>query len=333
MKNSSLYTFRRWWDRYGTSIVLISLALGSAWFVRQTQAAVILELYQVLARPFAPDPAVRQQLTNARIQELEARLAETERQNQAFQELMGAVKKGDRKPIFAPVVGRSAHHWWQQLILGRGSQSGLKEGDMVSAPGGLLGRITNVTPHSSQVLLLTDTNSRVGVTIGRTRSMGILRGQSKDRAVMEFFDKVPNVKEGDLVLTSSLSQLFPGGTPVGRVESLNLQASPAPEAVVVLSAPLGSIEWAMVYPKKESSGEKYPGMEASNEPDVEDEKKQEAAESTPAKAKPPESSASEPSASESNPSNEASPADSPEPEASQPSEPQESEPRENVDPQ
>jgi rod shape-determining protein MreC len=78
--------------------------------------------------------------------------------------------------------------------------------------------------------------------------MGYIRGQSTNRAVMEFFDKVPDVRRGDVVATSSLSQLFPAGLPVGRVESVDLNKSPAPEAVIELSAPVSFLEWAIIYP-------------------------------------------------------------------------------------
>jgi rod shape-determining protein MreC len=51
------------------------------------------------------------------------------------------------------------------------------------------------------------------------------------------------------VTTSSVSQLFPSGLPVGRIESLNLEKNPAPEAVIEITAPMSRLEWLMVYPK------------------------------------------------------------------------------------
>ena len=65
---------------------------------------------------------------------------------------------------------------------------------------------------------------------------------------MEFFENVPNVKPGDVVSTSSYSQLFPPGLPVGKVVSVDMNKTPAPEAVVEFSAPMNSLEWAVVYP-------------------------------------------------------------------------------------
>jgi rod shape-determining protein MreC len=243
-----MYTLRRWWDRFGLQMLLVGLTLGTAWVVRETQGAAVVELYQGLTRPFQVSPTPEEQIANARVLELQQRLVELESQNQKLQDLLGYTATKTQKGIVAPVIGRSADHWWQQVTLGRGVKDGLKVGDVVAGPGGLVGRITNTTSNTSRVLLISDPSSRVGVVVSRSRYTGFMRGQSGNRAVMEFFDKVPDVRRGDVVSTSSFSQLFPAGMPVGRVESVNLSKSPAPEAVIELSAPTSYLEWVIVYP-------------------------------------------------------------------------------------
>jgi len=245
-----MFTLRRWWDRHRVQTILASLALGCALLIRQTHAGFIFELYGLLARPFQGSPTQKTVLENAQLQELQQRLTEMESQNQRLRELLGYVSETQKSGIPAPVVGRSADHWWQQVILGRGSSQGVQVGYVVMAPGGVVGRITSVTPNTSRVILLSDPSSRVGVTISRSRFMGYIRGQSTNRAVMKFFDKVPDVRRGDVVATSKLSQLFPEGMPVGRVESVDLNKSPAPEAVIELSAPVSYLEWAVIYPHR-----------------------------------------------------------------------------------
>lgn len=243
-----MYTLRRWWDRHAVRIGLVSLALTSAWIIRQTQGAAISEVYRLIARPFQPSPVEENILENARTQELQQRLIELESQNQRLKELLDYAASQPDGSITAPIIGRSADHWWQQIILGRGSRDGVEVGYIVSATGGIVGRVVQVTPSTSRVLLISDPTSQIGVTVSRSRHMGYMRGQSEDRAVMEFFDKVPDVRAGDVVSTSSFSQLFPAGLPVGRVESVNLSKSPAPEAVIELSAPISHLEWVVVSP-------------------------------------------------------------------------------------
>ncbi|HEY9296133.1 MAG TPA: rod shape-determining protein MreC, partial [Phormidium sp.] len=203
--------------------------------------------------PFQSDPSKQEILINAKTLEMEAKLQQIEIENQKLRELLGYLSKNKQQAIAAPIVGRSAGHWWQQITLGRGSKDGIKENFIVTAPGGLVGRITNVTDNTSRVLLISDPSSRVGVIINRSRFMGIMRGKSGNKAVMEFFERVPDVRRGDMVTTSSASKLFPSGLAVGRVESVNLSKSPAPEAVIILSAPTSVLEWVAVYPAEEDS--------------------------------------------------------------------------------
>ncbi|MGP1382492.1 MAG: rod shape-determining protein MreC [Thainema sp.] len=241
-----MYTLQRWWDRNGIKLGLACLAIGTAWLIRQTQGAAIYEMYQTITRPFQTLPNSEETLENAQILELQQRLIELESQNQELRELINEAKAQTGEDVVAPVIGRSADHWWHQLALGRGSQDGIEVGDVVIAPGGLVGRIVDVTSNTSRVLLISDPSSRVGITVSRSRSMGYMRGQSADRAVVEFFEKVPDVRRGDVVSTSSLSQLYPSSVPIGRIESVNLNKSPAPEAVITLTAPISSLEWVIV---------------------------------------------------------------------------------------
>lgn len=244
-----MYIIRHWWDKYVWQILLISLALGVAWTLRETQGAAIFEAYQIITRPFQSPSTSAERLNDARMLELQAQIVELKSQNQKLQELLNYTKsQGKQQGIVAPVVGRSADHWWQQITLGRGSEAGIQVGFTVTAPGGLVGRIISVTPNTSRVLLISDRTSQLGVTISRSRSMGTLQGQSSSHAVIRFFNKVPTVRRGDIVATSPYSQMFPSGLPVGKVESVNIDKSPAPEATIALAAPLPNLEWVVVYP-------------------------------------------------------------------------------------
>lgn len=244
-----MFTLRRWWEQHGSKILIVVITLITVWGLRQTQGAFILELYQMIANPLkAPSPQ-EERLINARVLELQQRLLETEKQNQQLQALLGYSKEQAKAGVVAPVIGRSGDHWWQFVTIGRGSQQGLKPNGVVLGFGGLVGRIVSVTPNTSKVLLISDPSSRVGVLISRTRHMGILKGQGSNQTVMQFFDKLPDVKPGDVVVTSNVSQLFSAGTPVGRVRSINLDKSPAPEAVIEITAPLNTLEWVIVFPE------------------------------------------------------------------------------------
>ncbi|GAP98496.1 rod shape-determining protein MreC [Leptolyngbya sp. NIES-2104] len=261
-----MYELRRWWDRFGIPFTLATLGLGTALLVRQTQAGFVMETYQWLTRPFQAKTLTPEQLANTQNAELRQRLIELESKNQKLEELLGLARSKKVEGFPAAVIGRSADHWWQQVTLGRGSNDGVKEGAVVMSPGGLVGRVTQTTPSSSRVLLLSDPSSRVGVAISRSRFMGYLRGKTGNRAVMEFFEKVPDVRKDDIVTTSSFSQLYPAGIPIGRVESVDLTKSPAPEATIELTAPISYLEWAMIYPHSPALAEPQPAPKPAISP-------------------------------------------------------------------
>ena len=64
--------------------------------------------------------------------------------------------------------------------------------------------------------------------------------------MLRFLDKDPGVRPGDVVLTSPASTLVPANISVGVIQSVNGMASPAPEAVVQLSARAGAVDWVRV---------------------------------------------------------------------------------------
>ncbi|MGD1716308.1 rod shape-determining protein MreC [Hydrocoleum sp. CS-953] len=250
-----MQTLRRRGLKMMRKAALLVLAVSAAFWVRQTQASLFFEIYNWLSLPFQPSPVQQEILVNARIKELEIKLQELEQQNKSLTQLLNYTKTKNVKGVVAPVIGRSADYWWKKVTLGRGSKDGIQEGFIVMGTGGLVGRIISVTPNTSQVLLVSDPTSKVGVGIIRSRQMGFMKGQDDDTAVMEFFDDVPDIKVGDSVSTSAYSQLFPAGWPVGTVESINLTNTPAPEAIVKLSAPLNILEWVNVYPNKQNKPE------------------------------------------------------------------------------
>ncbi|NEP46607.1 MAG: rod shape-determining protein MreC [Okeania sp. SIO2H7] len=238
-------------NKFFQKIVAIALAVGLGLWVRQTKGALLVEIYHQLAIPFtANEERSQTQLINARIQELEIRIKELEKQNQNLKSLLdySSKQKLEGSGIVAPVVGRSADNWWNQITLGKGANDGIEENFIVMGPGGIVGRITSVTARTSRVLLISDPTSQIGVGIIRSRQMGSMRGTDENRGVLEFFDDVPDVNEGDLVSTSAYSQLFPAGLPVGTVKSVELSKTPAPEALIEFSVPINSLEWVIVYP-------------------------------------------------------------------------------------
>jgi rod shape-determining protein MreC len=236
----------RWLSRYGLQITLLGGLLGVVWLLRQTQGALLAEIYYQLSRPFHPGPPPRDWVIQAQTTELQQRLLELENQNRVLRQQLGETPAGRQPGILAPIIGRSSENWWQEILLGRGSLTGIKNNDIVTSAGGLVGRITAVSPNTSRVTLISDPASSVGVMVSRSRSQGYIRGQGRNQVILRFFDKDPQVQAGDTIVTAPTSSLFPAGIPVGVIQQVHLDSIPVPEALVRLTAPVNQLEWVRV---------------------------------------------------------------------------------------
>lgn len=238
----------RWWDKYGFRTVIITAALIIALWVKQTQAELLAEIYYFMVEPFQSQNqlVLEDRLTNARILELEQRLSELEQQNQQLKQILDYTETQTVTTITAPIIGRSRDRWWQRVTLGKGRADGIEPGYIVMGIGGLVGRITNVTPNTSKVLLISDSTSRVGTVLTSDRHLGYIKGKDSSTVVMHFFDRLTDLQPGEEVATSALSNLYPPGLPVGKVKSLQQGKETFSEVEVELNAPIEVLEWVVV---------------------------------------------------------------------------------------
>jgi rod shape-determining protein MreC len=214
--------------------------------VRLSKGALLNDAYALLSRPFWPGPAQSEWLRSARRVEDQARLQALASDNDRLRQLLGLQRTNARRAIPAPVISRQIGGWWQQLVIGKGALAGVRAGQPVMAPGGLIGLVTSVTPATATITLLTDPSSRVGVWVNRTRHQGLLSGVGSARPLLRFLDKDPEARPGDLVVTSPASTLVPPNLPVGVIQSMDANADPAPVAVVQLIAPVQAVDWVLV---------------------------------------------------------------------------------------
>ena len=213
--------------------------------VRLSKGAGFVDAYALLTRPFWPGSAQSEWLRSAQQLQDQAGLQQFQRDNQRLRGMLQLDRSGGSL-VSAAVISREPGGWWQQLELGKGSLDGIKAGDPVLAPGGLIGRVSSVTPSTARVQLLTDSGSRLGVLVARVQRHGLLVGQGTARPRLQFLEKDTGVRPGDVITTSPASTLVPPNLLVGVVQSVNEQLAPAPDAAVQLSAPVDAVDWVQV---------------------------------------------------------------------------------------
>ena len=104
----------------------------------------------------------------------------------------------------------------QARLIGRGLEAGIRDGYPVINLYGLVGRVYETGRRSARVLLLTDLNSRIPVMADRSNARAILIGDNSDYPRLEYVGRVPDLQEGDRIVSSGDGGILPRGLPVGE---------------------------------------------------------------------------------------------------------------------
>lgn len=129
-------------------------------------------------------------------------------------------------PIQATVIARNPDQWEEKIILDKGSSHGVKKNMAVMTAKGLVGKITLVTPFTSEVELLNTNNPNYRVSamvLGEKEAYGLIEGFDEERneLIMKRIDSSMKVKEGEQVVSSGLGGIFPKGVPIGEITEVS----------------------------------------------------------------------------------------------------------------
>ena len=115
------------------------------------------------------------------------------------------------------VLADSGSPFRQSVLLNVGQRDGIRDGWATMDGIGLVGRISGVGRETSRVVLLTDSNSRVPVTVQPSGQKAILAGDNSATPPLEFLDDSDAVQAGDRVVSSGDGGVFPAGLLIGTV--------------------------------------------------------------------------------------------------------------------
>ena len=179
-----------------------------------------------------------------------ARLAE---ENKRLREALEWEQRIPWETKLVRVVGRDPFNWWRRIKINLGSNKDIRLNQpVISVRGELVGRISEVGPLTSWVLLVGDPNCRFSALLKESRSQGGIvspRQHSSDPRVVEM-TYLPNdveLRPGQAVVTSGLGGGFPKEIPVGQVvDSWTSKDGLYTEARVKLHANLNQLETVRV---------------------------------------------------------------------------------------
>ena len=105
----------------------------------------------------------------------------------------------------------------QSVLLNVGARDGIKDGWAAMDGLGLVGRISGVGDNSARVILLTDTSSRIPVTVQPSGQTALVLGDNTAAPPVDFIENAGSVRPGDRVITSGDGGVFPPGHLVGQI--------------------------------------------------------------------------------------------------------------------
>jgi rod shape-determining protein MreC len=182
-----------------------------------------------------------------------ARLAEAAIAAQQGTKLEATQRGLPYRTIAAPVIARDPSGVIKTIVIGGGSDQGMRVDQIVLSEQGVVGRVSEVGSNYAKVLLVTDSASSVSALVQTSRASGIVRGQYGDTLVMEWILQSDPVKAGDVVVTaglgvgSELRSLYPKGLVIGTVVDVTrAEVSAYQRAVVAPAVDLRKLENVLV---------------------------------------------------------------------------------------
>ena len=126
----------------------------------------------------------------------------------------------------ATVISRNISYWYNTITIDKGTYNGVETNMVVVNSDGLIGKVVSTTTFTSDVKLLTtsDTNNKISVAIsnGSNKLYGLIKdyNYNSNSLEVEGISNTETVSIGDSVYTSGLGWVFPSGILIGKVTEI-----------------------------------------------------------------------------------------------------------------
>ena len=234
----------RWWHKKKNWILFVIFLFLV--FVRISKGSIYKDFYYFISKPFWPGQFQREVLLKSVDQESLIKLNLLKKDNTRLREILSLQDSSKNDNISAAVISRKTGSWWRQITLNKGSKDGVEIGNIVTGPGGLLGRVKNTSLFTSSVTLITSPESKLGVWVDRIQINGLLVGLADDYPSLILYSKDADIKVGDFVSSSPASTLLPPNIPIGIVQSIDETLKSKKTAKISLLAKPHVIDWVQI---------------------------------------------------------------------------------------
>lgn len=157
--------------------------------------------------------------------------------------------KKQYQTVVAEVMGKNLDGIEQAIIINRGEQDGIKNGQpVITASGVLVGKISEVRTQTAMVRLINDNQSKIAANIlNESKSMGVVEGGFGLSLTMKLIPRNETVLVGQKVITSGLEEGIPNGLLIGEISIIENEAyKPFQQAVLNPATELDKIDLVSV---------------------------------------------------------------------------------------
>ncbi len=242
------------------SVLSLALLIADARFkhldaIRQVAAVAIYPLQRIAA---APASMVRRAgeffVTHASLREENTRLAQEqlaaaaltqkttalESENASLRKMLGARERRAERSILAEVLYAARDPFSQRIVLDKGTQHDVQNGQPVIDASGVVGQVTRVYPMLAEVTLITDKGHLIPVLNVRSGLRSVLVGTGVHGVLeLQFVPLNADVQKGDQLVTSGIDGIYAPGLPVAEV--MAIEPNPAATFSRVTCRPLGGV--------------------------------------------------------------------------------------------
>lgn len=148
-------------------------------------------------------------------------LIETRLENERLRKLLAYNEANPGVAIAARVIATNPVMHPLSVRINRGENDGLAAGMPVVTPEGVVGHVIRTTGGYSDVMLLTDRNSKIGVRVQNKRSQATAAGAGDLPLRLENAKRLDDFADGDVLVTSGTDAMFPPGLVVGKIQKLD----------------------------------------------------------------------------------------------------------------
>jgi rod shape-determining protein MreC len=180
-----------------------------------TKSIDMVENFQSYSRIYAQNQELRRELRQ--MQAWKEAALQLEQKNAKLLDLNNVRLDPKYTYVTGVVMADSGSPFRQSVLLNIGARDGIMDGWATMDGVGLVGRISGLGANTARVVLLTDSNSRLPITIQPSGQRAILSGDNTARPPLEFIESPELVRPGDRVVSSGDGGVFPAGLLIGQV--------------------------------------------------------------------------------------------------------------------